>query len=182
MAAEHGLRSRLGRGSCFWLQLAATAAVLPPAAHATHAGRGTEGASTTTPPPLPTLRGTCLVLDDDPQVQQAWHNLLCSWGLQVRLAANAQEALAAAASGPAPDVVLCDQRLRTGESGFDVLRTLLARHPGARGAMVSGEFDAPALQEAEAEGYVVLRKPVDVGELHTLLTRWLDSEVPIVQR
>ncbi len=182
MAAEHGLRSRLGRGSCFWLQLAATAAVLPPSGHATHAGQGTGSASTTAPPPLLTLRGTCLVLDDDPQVQQAWHNLLCSWGLQVRLAANAQEALAAAARAPAPDVVLCDQRLRTGESGFDVLRTLLARHPGARGAMVSGEFDAPALQEAEAEGYVVLRKPVDVGELHTLLTRWLDSEVPMVQR
>jgi hypothetical protein len=57
-----------------------------------------------------------------------------------------------------------------------VLRTLLARHPGARGAMVSGEFDAPALREAEDEGYLVLRKPVDPAELHTVLARWLRPE------
>lgn len=168
MAAEHDLRSRLGRGSCFWLQLAAAAAVLPPEGKAALTGLGAA------PPPLPpALHGTCLVLDDDPQVQQAWCNLLHSWGLKVRLAANAQEALAAAASGPAPDVVLCDQRLRSGESGFDILQDLLARYPQARGAMVSGEFDAPQLGIAEEEGYLVLKKPVDVAELHALLSQWI---------
>lgn len=70
-------------------------------------------------------------------------------------------------------MVLCDQRLRSGESGFDVLLALLARCPQARGAMVSGEFDAPALRRAEDEGYLVLKKPVDVADLQALLSRWL---------
>ena len=52
MAAEHGLRSRLGRGSCFWLQLAATAAVLPPEHKNTPAGMGPQSAPGA-PPPAP---------------------------------------------------------------------------------------------------------------------------------
>ena len=39
--------------------------------------------------------------------------------------------------------------------------------------MVSGEFDAPELQEADAQGYLVLRKPVDADTLHALLAQWL---------
>ena len=39
--------------------------------------------------------------------------------------------------------------------------------------MVSGEFDAPALRDAEDEGYLVLRKPVNPAELHAVLVQWL---------
>ncbi len=39
--------------------------------------------------------------------------------------------------------------------------------------MVSGELNAPALQEAEDEGYLVLRKPVNPVELHAVLAQWL---------
>jgi hypothetical protein len=39
--------------------------------------------------------------------------------------------------------------------------------------MVSGEFNSPALVQAENEGYLVLRKPVEIGLVHDLLTRWL---------
>ncbi|HGE8323740.1 TPA: hypothetical protein ACGD5H_004471 [Serratia marcescens] len=40
------------------------------------------------------------------------------------------------------------------------------------GAMVSGEFNSPILQEAEQEGYQVLRKPLEPARLHALLTQW----------
>lgn len=162
MGAQHGLRSRLGRGSCFWLQLEATTA--PNAVPAS------------SPVPLPgalPLQGRCLVLDDDPHVLHAWSTLLASWGLQCVLASDASEAFARVDADAPPDVILCDQRLRSGESGFDILRALLAQYPDAHGALVSGEFDAPELADAEAEGYLVLKKPVDVAQLQGLLLQWL---------
>lgn len=38
--------------------------------------------------------------------------------------------------------------------------------------MVSGEFNSPILQEAEQEGYQMLRKPLEPARLHALLTQW----------
>ena len=38
--------------------------------------------------------------------------------------------------------------------------------------MVSGEFNSQILQEAEQEGYLVLRKPLEPAGLHALLTQW----------
>lgn len=159
MGAQHGLHSRLGSGSCFWLQLPAAAPGPCPAGPRSR--------------PTRPLQGCCLILDDDPHVLAAWSALLGSWGVQVYLASDASQAFAHVDAGRAIDVVLCDQRLRSGESGFDVLLALLARCPQARGAMVSGEFDAPALRRAEEEGYLVLKKPVDVADLHVLLSHWL---------
>jgi signal transduction histidine kinase/ActR/RegA family two-component response regulator len=163
MGAQHGLQSRLGAGSCFWLQLSAAAPAPCPASPRSQ--------------PTRQLQGRCLILDDDPHVLGAWSALLGSWGLQVCLASDARQAFAHVDTGQAIDVVLCDQRLRSGESGFDVLLALLARCPQARGAMVSGEFDAPALRRAEDEGYLVLKKPVDVADLQALLGRWLAAPV-----
>ena len=159
MGAQHGLQSRLGSGSCFWLQLPAAPSGPPPA----------------DPRHLPAspLRGCCLIVDDDPHVLSAWSALLGSWGLQVRLASDARQAFAHVDAGAVIDVVLCDQRLRSGESGFEILLALLARCPQARGAMVSGEFNALPLRRAEEEGYLVLKKPVDVADLHAVLSRWL---------
>jgi signal transduction histidine kinase/ActR/RegA family two-component response regulator len=167
MQARQGLQSRLGKGSCFWIELPAA----PPVDQVlqrmpTADMRGTG----------PLLQGRCLVLDDDPHVLEAWSTLLATWGVQVRLASNAAEAFAQLDTGFAPEAILCDQRLRSGESGFEVLRALLARCPDARGAMVSGEYDSPELQAALDEGYLVLRKPVDVDELHAVLSQWLRPE------
>ena len=166
MGAAYGLQSHAGRGSCFWLRLP------------NHAAR----ASADTPDPTPArrdaiaaqpLQGCCLVLDDDPQVLKAWRAMLDAWGVAAAYAATGAEAHAQLDDGFAPDAIFCDQRLRSGDSGFDVLRALLARCPAAHGAMVSGEFDAPALRDAEDEGYLVLRKPVNPAELHAVLAQWL---------
>lgn len=165
MDARHGLRSHTGHGSCFWLELPAAlpkhATSEPPASHRTTS-------------PSPSLRGQCLVVDDEPQVLQAWAALLGGWGLHLRTASGWQQACAQLDAGFVPDVIFCDEHLGNGESGFHVLRDLLERCPAARGAMVSGEFDTPSLQAAQDEGYLVLHKPVDPGTLHDVLSRWLE--------
>lgn len=166
MDASLGFQSRVGAGSRFWLRLSAQLPVnheVPPAFASFAAMHSSKGP----------LHGRCLVVDDDPQVVRAWQALLHSWGVQGRYCANADEALQHLAGGFVPDAIFCDQRLRSGESGFDVLRALLAHCPGASGAMVSGEINSPELLEAQDEGYLVLHKPLDTEQLHAVLSRWL---------
>lgn len=166
MDAPLGFQSRLGKGSRFWLRL-------PAHAHTEHEEQRGNGREEPPAPLLRHLSGRCLVLDDDPQVLAAWKVLLEGWGVTGRYATNAMEALQHLDAGFMPEAVFCDQRLRSGESGFDILRALLHRCPQAGGAMVSGEFHSPELQDAEREGYLVLRKPLDPAELHAILSLWL---------
>ncbi|MDM7941391.1 MAG: hybrid sensor histidine kinase/response regulator [Hydrogenophaga sp.] len=167
MDATLGFQSRLARGSRFWLRLPVHVAPVDPPAPEVH-----------TLTPLPPLHGRCLVLDDDPQVLTAWKALLEGWGVSGRYATTAREALQHLDAGFTPQAVFCDQRLRSGESGFEILKMVLGRCPLAAGAMVSGEFASQDLQEAEREGYLVLRKPLDPIVLHALLSTWHDASQP----
>lgn len=164
MGAAHGFDSVEGRGSRFWIQFPAVSAEASPPR--IEAGR---------PPQVyRQLSGTCLVIDDDPQVSSAWQSLMQAWGIDVRCAASAMEAFAHLDRGFQPQAILCDQRLRSGESGVDVLKALFVRCPDASGAMVSGEHASPELLEAEQDGYLVLRKPVAVPQLYSLMEQWLN--------
>ena len=166
MKVKYGMQSIEGKGSRFWMrfiQYAGEDSVLdtPPAAD-----------NTATPVRYAPLHGSCLVVDDDPLVTSAWESLMSVWGIDVRCAASTEEAFAIIDDGFTPFAVLCDQRLRSGESGFDILKALFERLPDMSGAMVSGEFNSPVLLEAEQEGYLVLRKPLEPAKLHALLTQW----------
>lgn len=164
MGARYGFESIEGRGSWFWIKVPAVApSVAAPTLPAI--------ADTSQRP----LSGRCLVVEDDPQASAAWASLMQAWGIDARCVASGREAIVVLDHGFRPQAILCDQRLRAGESGFDVLRALLARIPEAAGAMVSGEYDSPELVQAEADGYFVLRKPLDADGLYTILALWLDA-------
>lgn len=167
MNVKYGMQSIEGKGSRFWMRFKQyegeyMQTMSPPFVE-------------TISPPLSyaPLHGSCLVVDDDPLVTSAWENLISLWGINVRCAASAEEAFAIIDDGFIPSAVLCDQRLRSGESGFDILKALFERLPEMSGAMVSGEFDSPVLLQAEQEGYLVLRKPLEPFKLYALLTHWL---------
>lgn len=164
MGAAYGFRSREGKGSCFWICLHAAPAGMPVAA---------PGGQRPAPAATARFAGNCLVVDDDPLVRSAWETLLQSWGLHVACVESGAQSFRLLASGFTPDAVFCDQRLRSGESGFDLLRELLDRLPKASGAMISGELDSPELAEAEEQGYLVLRKPVEPEALEAVLDQWL---------
>ncbi|AHY08740.1 hybrid sensor histidine kinase/response regulator [Serratia plymuthica] len=169
MKVKYGMRSIEGKGSRFWMRFALYAGEehLPESVN--------NYANTGAPTRYESLRGACLVVDDDPLVTSAWSSLMSTWGITVRCAASAEEAFAIIDEGFTPFAVLCDQRLRSGESGFDILKALFERLPDTSGAMVSGEFNSPVLQEAEQEGYLVLRKPLEPAKLHALLSQWASS-------
>lgn len=172
MGATYGFQSRQGKGSRFWLRLAAGPAFSELDTPVTERSKNADPGS------LKPLQGRCLVLDDDPQVLKAWQAMLEGWGIDLRLATTAAEALAHIEAGFVPAAIFCDQRLRSGESGFDILRELLARCPQASGAMVSGELQSRELEAAEDEGYLVLRKPLDPEALHAILDHWLSRPTP----
>ena len=160
MGARFGFDSTPGRGSVFWVDLPAMALTLPSG------------------PPRPkealgALSGRCLLVDDDLDVGAGWSALLGTWGLDTRVTRSRAEALACLEAGFAPDAILCDLRLAGDHCGYALLQELLDRCPSARGAMVSGEFDAPELVRAEDEGHLVFRKPVEPDLLHAVLARWL---------
>ena len=167
MKVKYGMQSIEGKGSRFWMRFTQYAGedITLDTAPACD--------STATPVRYAPLHGSCLVVDDDPLVTSAWESLMSVWGINVRCAASAEEAFAIIDDGFTPLAVLCDQRLRSGESGFDVLKALFERLPDMSGAIVSGEFNSPVLLEAEQEGYLVLRKPLEPAKLHSLLTQWL---------
>ena len=166
MDAPLDFKSRLGMGSCFWLRLPKSqpADLAPVCSFRTDIGQH---------PPFMQLSGCCLVLDDDPQVLAAWKALLDGWGVTVRYCADSVQMTQQLDRGFTPDAIFCDQRLRSGESGFEILKALLNRFPHACGAMVTGEFDSAELRVAENEGYLVLRKPLEPAQLHAALTAWL---------
>ena len=168
MDAPLDFKSRLGKGSCFWLRLP-----MSQQADMVNSSLGT-GTGTTQPDLLlKQLSGRCLVLDDDPQVLAAWKALLDGWGVTVRYATDSVQMMQQLEGDFKPDAIFCDQRLRSGESGFEILKALLFRFPQACGAMVSGEFHSAELQNAENEGYLVLRKPLEPAQLHAVLSTWL---------
>ncbi len=172
MQAEIGMNSRLGLGSRFWVRLPKVVSNTPwIGSLQVGVGSGDQLLS-----PLNT--GRCLIVEDDPQVTQAWRVLMQAWGVNTEFASNSAQAFAILQTGFLPQVVLCDERLRAGESGFDLLKAILGKVPSAHGAMISGEFSSTALVQAESEGYLVFRKPVEMALIHEMLSRWLMANEP----
>ncbi|WP_062066814.1 ATP-binding response regulator [Cellvibrio sp. OA-2007] len=167
MNATYGFTSSEGRGSHFWLRLPAANSIdfSPQGLAVNNLFEEIKDFSR--------LTGSCLIIDDDPHVCVAWESLLWSWGVRTKCAPSGALALAVIQAGFQPQVIFCDQRLRSGESGFDVLRSLLHLYPEAHGAMISGEFNSRELEHAESEGYLVLHKPLEPDQLYAILSRWL---------
>jgi signal transduction histidine kinase/CheY-like chemotaxis protein len=173
MQAEIGMNSRLGLGSRFWIRLPKVVSHVP------WMGAVHTGGDSSHQLLAPLNMGRCLIVEDDPQVTQAWRVLMQAWGVNTGFASNSAQAFAILQTGFAPQVVLCDERLRAGESGFELLKAILEKEPQAHGAMISGEFSSAALKQAENEGYLVFRKPVDMALIHAMLSRWLLDNQPV---
>ena len=149
------LRSELGHGSCFGIEIPeATGA--PNMVESGIAGSATE-----------LVRGLILVIDDEAAIRDAMHSLLTTWGYAVITAGSGAEMLANLAQCPKrPDMIICDYRLRGEENGIDVVRRLQSECNEAIPAMlITGDTAADRLLEAQASGLLLLHKPVPNGKL-----------------
>jgi signal transduction histidine kinase len=167
MKADYGFSSVEGKGSKFWLRI--------PVSRPTLAMTNTLNLNldeVSTEEHSQSLSGRCLIIDDDPLVSRAWDSLLTSWGVEVKCASSAADSFNLLNEGFDPQAIICDQRLRAGESGFELLKALLDRCKSAQGIMVSGEFNSKELDQAEIEGYLVLSKPLQPHVLHAILSQF----------
>ena len=170
-----GLRSWIGRGSVFFVEVPLVAsaatravAVVPAGSHPTPAaGVGTRAAE------APLKGARIWSVEDDPHVRQSMQTLLRGWGCEVLLARSAEEALRLAQQGPAPDVLLLDYRLPDG-SGPEFVPELFRRWGSDVPVIViSAERDPAVRARARSSGWGFLAKPINPSKLRAAITHVL---------
>jgi CheY-like chemotaxis protein len=110
-----------------------------------------------------------LIVDDEAVARDAMQGLLARWGCDAVAAASGDEA-ARRAREREPAVVLCDLRLRDGETGIDVVDRLKRECRSAVSfAFVTGESSPEYLAQARATGHPIAFKPTPPGKLRALL-------------
>ena len=156
-----GVRSRLGRGSCFSVRVPLAAAAAPERAPAPRRSARDFGGA------------LVLVIENDPAIAGAMRDLLGGWGCAVETAPTAEQALAALGDRR-PAVVLSDYHLDHGRTGLEALDLLDAAFgPGTPAAVMTADRD-PAIRAAVlARGCHALSKPIRPGALRALLARML---------
>jgi len=150
-----GVRSRLGHGSCFSLELP----LVGPGSHTTAIVQRPHDVS---------LRGLRVgVLEDDPPVRDAMVRVLLRWGCLVHADESALGLLAAAGDdGKHIELLVVDYSLASSISGLDEARAFsVATGAQPRVLVVTGEQTLERLQEFAALQVPWLPKPVSANAL-----------------
>jgi CheY-like chemotaxis protein/two-component sensor histidine kinase len=161
------VRSEPGKGSVFGVELplverARTA--LPPAVQPSEVPAGLQNAF-------------LLVIDDDRESRFAMETLCLQWGCHVVSAESAAEALEKLEHHlRSPDLIVCDYRLRDGQTGWSAVEAVRAQAEEAIPAIiVTGDLASVDSAQLQAGGAALLHKPVNALRLKataaTLLAR-----------
>ncbi|MBX3159065.1 MAG: hybrid sensor histidine kinase/response regulator [Deltaproteobacteria bacterium] len=151
------VRSTVGRGSCFSIELPvcepAPASAMPRAAAA------------------PDLAGvTVLVIDDEGLAREALAALVSGWGCHTVLAGSGAEAVRAIAGESRIDAIVADWRLRDEETGCAAVSAVRAALGAQVPALVvTGDTTEERIREVQASGLPLAHKPVPPAELRALL-------------
>ena len=112
-----------------------------------------------------------LVIDDDPEILRGMRGLLEDWGCHVLPAESIAQAVAhISASATCPSAIIVDYHLRSDETGVEAIahiRSLLKK--AVPGLLITADTMPERLQEANANAYSILHKPVPPAKLRTLL-------------
>jgi hypothetical protein len=119
-----------------------------------------------------------LLVDDEQYNRELFHAQLSRLGIQVKMAANGEEALSAAEEANF-DVVLMDVRM-PGMGGIEATRRLKELNHGLPVILLTAGVDQDTTEAAQAAGAdSILFKPVDPRKLAESLSHWMDQGVPI---
>ncbi|WP_269792330.1 PAS-domain containing protein [Stenotrophomonas sp. Iso1] len=159
-----GLRSRPEHGSVFSVSVPHGNPLAPQAV-------GKPGVAAEEPQ-IESLLADCRVwcIDDDTRVSQATRLLLERWACRVEFSGNAEQALAAADDGNAPDVLLLDVRLgsTTGPELFPLLTHRWGLEPVV--ILFTAEQDEALRVLARERGWGFLSKQARTSALRSLMT------------
>ncbi len=171
MGGSLSVRSAPGKGCCMTLSLPRAAPATLPHAASLQGKRDEALVAPPAPPPHPAATPVwpvrqVLLVEDDALMAQAMRQLLQAWGLQVRHAGTAAQALQLAGAGQ-PGICICNVRLPQGASGLELALALRGR--GHKVLLLSGETDASLRETAQRHGLPLLTKPASGERLRQAL-------------
>jgi CheY-like chemotaxis protein len=159
------LRSAVGRGSMFAIDM--------PLAASQAQGAAAQGELQ---PRGANLRGTFVVIvDDDEPALAGMQGLLQDWGCLTLTAGSAAEALGKLAGHDRPpELLVCDYRLRAGETGIEAIRRIrIAQGYPVPAILVTGDTMPEVLRAANENALPILHKPLSPMKLRALIAELL---------
>jgi signal transduction histidine kinase/CheY-like chemotaxis protein len=158
-----GLRSEVGRGTCFMVQVPLSEA----------------GESLPLPVEVPERRGgpvaaekIAFLVENDADLRRALGLLLEKWGMTVLEATSGEEALALIEEiGILPDIFLVDQQLGDGITGIEFLSRIRAAHGPVPARLITANRGWDVRAAATSAGVEVLYKPIDPRALEAVVGR-----------
>lgn len=158
MGAKLNLRSRVGKGSVFSIELLAVE-------HASHS-HDNQPRTAAHAPAIAGARVACV--DNESAILEGLEALLRGWGAEPVTAADFAGAQALA--GPF-DLALVDFHLDGEETGLDILADWRRRGlvQAGRAAIVTADPSGDLIEAARSLGAIVLRKPVDPADIASLI-------------
>ena len=166
LKAPLSLASQLGRGSVFSVELRCAAAEaglpLPILSPRTQHHHGLVGA-------------LVAVVDDEALILDATRLLLEQWGCTVVSAASGAEIVERLGTGArVPDAIVCDYRLRSGETGMDVIAALRNEfNCDIPALLITGDTAQDRIQAIFSNALPVLHKPLQEQALRDALSQLL---------
>ena len=159
-----GVRSVVGKGSAFWIDVPVGA--LPRALPRREA----------TPIALNTLSSALIaVIDDQDSILAGMRELLQGWGCTAVVAVDGRTAaLDLARTGRDPDIVIADFHLDGGATGVDAVEAFREVYGhSVPGLIITADGSAKVTEIVRRHGFHLLRKPVKPAKLRALLSHLL---------
>ena len=165
LGSEVHVRSSLGRGSVFWLDLAdASAGAASPGTDQTPTSAAAFGAD----PMATSILPLCLILDSDPLRGAANSDLLRRLFGRVVVVSSAGEVLQLCRSA-CPDVILFECSVDNLGARLALMVAIGQDYPTVRRVILACELDREARAQLSASGAIVLQSPVQAGRLRAAL-------------
>lgn len=162
------VNSKPGRGACFSFQLARCQAEQP------------EARAEASQPAfkLPLEQALVAFIDDDEVILSAMVELFDQWNVALAAGEDAEQVRGELLRlGRAPNLILCDYRLRDARTGVEAIE-LLRRAFGASipAALLTGDTASDTIQAIQASGLPVLHKPLKPAKLRAFLSHLLAAQ------
>ena len=168
LAVPLGVRSRLGRGSVFWIELPLVptgVTTVSPAVGLALAGQASDCAH---------LSGTVLVVEGNALVRAGMEQAIAGWGARVVLADSREEALRCCRdSAQPPDLTICNVRLARLLEGIEFAQDLRREFAAMGVLLISADVGDEARTAARRAGFTLLKEPVPPGRLRAALQQLL---------
>ena len=167
---EVRVRSELGRGSVFSVEVPVSTAQSPAA--------GTPEA------PRVAARldqAQVLCIDNEQSILEGMAQLLEGWSCDVLTATGTAEALEALdGAGRAPDLVLADFHLDGSDTGLKSIAAVRARWGEVPAVIITADYGEEVRERARGAGFAIMRKPVKPAALRAIMSQLLLARRQVV--